>query len=1307
MGGPPQVSQRSFLRRRRPGPAQRPTKEHRQDQQQQEPSPLDGQQPSTSTSTSDSHSSSTSSSTSSHSSHGGGHIAAANSLDREGPVANSGAAVATPATGPAVEGNIHLPDDPATGGGPNNDDNDSSFRPVVTARYPPTDHSDHPLNPLLPQFCFPAGTTVVPSTTYEFPRVHHCVLTDGKGRKVYGTCLTFFDEYIPPPHSPWFQPPLAEPLGGGDNDDSSTVDGVELQVVDNGLDNNDGTVPRRRRRVLYLPKVLCLLSTWPYLTAFREYLSQLYRLATLTNTMEAPIERYVVNLYEIPAPPPGAYEIQVTILNSTIRFWAPPAKLPIAYTALPFQILFECLDVDQVVQLWASLLLERKVLLVSSQYSILAVCAEIATSLLFPLRWCHLYIPLLPRALCPVLDAPGTFVVWTSCIIGGGGTTHAHSMEQQTVSWTHIIFVGCCGLTCFYDTVPYLCGIVRENWLHAQAFLSGETVVVDLDRNTVVVGDAVPPSPPFPSKKFHKLQACLSETVGHVYWRARGLEKEYRIAMTKKPGKRQLDVLKQRQSSRIVWQEKLAGLDHAFNLAYTPDSPNLLSDTLPDDERAQWDRVQSGYLRFFTALFKEYRKYLARAGTKQASFDRIGFLAAQKAEQAEFLVELCMSQGFDDFISRRMFSPGEPDLVFFDQSIDAKLNRSKLKLHKKPTPFLQSAKVHKELKKIHAVDVNTDGLPPGGGHYVYKAWPDEFDPGLFSPPRPVPEMIAAEFDRQGALVAKLRASGLDEAGDDDVLECVGGDYDESPHVASFTVFFFMYSALVGKDWQEYQRRRSEAIKAQTRAAAREMRDDCDEIEAVLSPTIDILPEEHEAAVHGCMDDLSMGLCDACPEDSVLALKSAIVYCGDGAHDMYSKLFENTAKQVAEFQLQLNAATLTQNEQVIDAEDALIEYEEAKEVAVAQLDLAFEVLRTMSLRGLSTDSDAYLSLMEACGRCGDTQRALHLIELMRSDGFVADGEVLGCFVSAFAHEEVQDDASIEVEAVMDDGSGGSKSDAYSKYLKKKLASASSARPASFNLSSLQEWSQQGPCGLEDSTTTADALSDASVSSTEWAEKPPTGGAAFLDWISHHQDGACSNRRKAHRRRRRRSSVTDSGTANTSTSWPVTELVARQLELSDTLLDFLYPNLEFDSADTCPHCSHELSEADVVNGWAPCAFQDYTSACPRCGHRFVPRFSVSSSSPTFEGSQGPGTPLYCEYLSPWVVRRELHRLIKGDGGVGVQGLLRPSWRNGTGIEAALFWNLVLLCRRYRLPASFLLQGSFERSRLVLPRMPADMG
>jgi hypothetical protein len=61
--------------------------------------------------------------------------------------------------------------------------------------------------------------------------------------------------------------------------------------------------------VVYVPKAVCILSHWPFLDAFRQYLTTLYRVS-LTPTPVC-IERYVCNLmHEVPVPPQGKIEVR-------------------------------------------------------------------------------------------------------------------------------------------------------------------------------------------------------------------------------------------------------------------------------------------------------------------------------------------------------------------------------------------------------------------------------------------------------------------------------------------------------------------------------------------------------------------------------------------------------------------------------------------------------------------------------------------------------------------------------------------------------------------------------------------------------------------------------------------------------------------------------------------------------------------------------------------------------------------------------------------------------------------------------------
>lgn len=1136
----------------------------------------------------------------------------------------------------------------ATGGNirmPETTESEHTFQPMITERYPPTDYPDHPLNPMLVQFCYPHSDVIEPSTTYVMPRIHHYVLTTDKGGKVYGTCLTIHEEYFPSKDDPYHL----------QRNETIHSDDAELDI-EVSMDN-DG-----RERVLYIPRVLCLLSTWPYLTAFREYLTQLYRLATTTNMMDAPIERYILNLCrEIPAPPPGAFEIQVPIMTSTIRFWAPPAKLPIPYVALPYQTLFDCLDVDNVLKVWYSLVLERSVVLVSSQYSILTVCAEILCSLLFPMQWSHLYIPLVPRFLSPMLEAP----------------------------------------------FPYLCGVIGENWMHAKQFVSEETMIVDLDTNTVTYSSHAPTLPPVPTKKWEKLKEALHQCAGEMYWETRGLATARRQVEKERMSEREFNKLREKEGDPR-WKEKLNGFDYAFNLAYTPDSPNLLSDVLEEKQQSQSDKVQESFLRFVVSVFKGYRKFLSipdvdscespnvgyKRWSQQRSFDRDGFVADQKQEYKPFMKEFCLTQQFDDFLTKRLYSPGEPDVIFFDQSIDAKFNRSRLKIKKVDTAFLQSAQAHKKLNVVTAVSPNAEGLPgpPEGAPeekraYMYNTWPEKFDPALFGTPRPIPRIITAEFDRQSALVSRLRAYQPDESADPTkVLDFFGGDFDPSPEVATFTVFFFAYSAVIGKEWQEYQKKRRELeLLPPSPAEDIEIQIHGNEGNTDSSPHQDekngdsprdevqrAVVEEDEIGLIGSILDCSSSDCEICPQNP--------------GQQMFQETF---LAQFSGSDVMLSRSTTPSRPQELVAfDDDLAEFEETRDVAIAQLDLAFSVLSTMKMRDLATDPDAFKSLMEACGRCGDTDRALQLMEKMKKDGFVTDGELYSSLMQAFAQGDGTVHPSSSHDLDDDDVKRSGHSDAYASFLKKKFHSAERDTE-----------SRTGTLSVSD-----DGESDVMSALSSDNESEQT----FSDFLYQTLWGTpkAAAQRKLHknsvskRRRRRRSSFSSFSPNHSKVvnKKVVTDAVQKQNILGESLLEFLYPGLQLDTgSDSCPQCSKQLAEDDIVAGWVPCQFEDFTTACTQCKHRFVPRFSVRCAAPTFEGSQGPSTPLYCELLSPWVLRKELDNIIHGSD--GIDGILDPEWRSGTDIRATLWWNLVVSFKRYRLPVSFLLQGSFQ-NRLINP-------
>jgi len=1097
------------------------------------------------------------------------------------------------------------------------------YKPEITARYPLQDHDDAPLNDAVASFCFSIiGDRVVPTTDFHLPKVHHFVLTDEQGKRFYGTCLTSFEECAD-----------TSSIGEAGDDEGTRRSNRKKNLLPRRLVKKSGSGGSRKpRSKRYLPQVLCIISSYPYLTAFREYLSQLWRLATTTNLMTAPIERYVLNICsEIPAPPAGAFELQMSILNSTIRFWSPPADQPIAYVALPFHLLFECLDIQNIIFVWYSLALERRVLLISSQGSLLTVAAEILLSLLFPMSWSQAYIPLLPQALSPMLDAP----------------------------------------------FPYLCGVCAENIDSFADDISDETIVVDLDRNSVTPGPCTPQFPPIPEGRREKLESALEKAAADVFWSARDVTKReiaeayypceklsdrqveacdysklmhfYKIGTKSKEKysiKRPEEVAipeslaKIKRHGNAMWDQRLKSFDDAFNLACTPDSARKHEAAVDEEERqSTWDAVQEAFLVFYTSALKNYRKYLVEPGddgegdnssinrwSQCAQFRTAEFISDQKAEYQPFLTELCSTQQFDEFICKRR---GLPAILFFDQTVDDKLNRTKRRFKSKiDTPFLISAKAHKQLKRIEAVTPNRRDLPFDGPvdvddleiqkTFIYSSFPKKFDERLFGEPRPIPGIVNAEFDRQAALLERLRATyNYGDGPDDDLQVTANWDSSPSPERAVFGLFFILFAPTIGLKLASYQ---AEQLKL-----AEEERNWT--IPTTSSPSgIEISPDDGNGLFYPAK------------------LPSA--------RSRRDRLYRMESKR-----------------------------DEAAQVARSQLDLAFDMLQMMKARDIGlSDRQVFKLLIDACGRCQDAKRAREILDMMNAAGLSCDGEILMSYVAAFP-------PSLSIHAgnsrTLSNGSGDSKKkgdewDLFgSPSMKETQKRVSNMFKGSFFF---EESSEHGP---PDDENVRGTTSERTASSREDDEQK-TSPVPVKAKKEHRHIFSFHDRKKEKLKKKSELCITDP--------------IHQQLVLGESLLKYLYPGITIDvSSDACPSCSTVLEEDDIIAGWRCLELRDHSTQCPKCNARFVPKFSVSSSSPSFEGSQGRNTPLYCEYLSPWVVRHLLNNATERKEG-GFDSIWAKEWRS-SGINATLWWNLCAHFLRFRLPLTLLLQGSFPNC-LITP-------
>lgn len=173
-----------------------------------------------------------------------------------------------------------------------------------------------------------------------------------------------------------------------------------------------------------------------------------------------PLERYV-DILCTEALQPTASTSQTEVCIRELRLYAKREahnELP-GSRSVDLYPLFRCLTIPNIVMLLEYLLAEFRVILVSSHTSMLKLASSALLSLMWPLEWSGIHIPVLPTRLMEFLDAP----------------------------------------------IPYICGIVRKND-NLNLPLDNDFVMVDLDANEL---HATAHPPQLPKQHRRKLLSML------------------------------------------------------------------------------------------------------------------------------------------------------------------------------------------------------------------------------------------------------------------------------------------------------------------------------------------------------------------------------------------------------------------------------------------------------------------------------------------------------------------------------------------------------------------------------------------------------------------------------------------------------------------------------------------------------------------------------------------------------------------------------------------------------------------------------
>ncbi|KAF0689975.1 Aste57867_18619 [Aphanomyces stellatus] len=150
---------------------------------------------------------------------------------------------------------------------------------------------------------------------------------------------------------------------------------------------------------------MCLLSTYPLLDTLRHLLTTHRR----RHGDQCMAPDHARELYTAEKPPHVDHDpLELTAADRAhgrLDLPAPP-RLDFSLDAL-----FHRLSSAVVLEVLANALLEHSIIFLSESYTALTTCAEATRALLNPFSWCHIYIPLLPKALLSYVHCPTPILV--------------------------------------------------------------------------------------------------------------------------------------------------------------------------------------------------------------------------------------------------------------------------------------------------------------------------------------------------------------------------------------------------------------------------------------------------------------------------------------------------------------------------------------------------------------------------------------------------------------------------------------------------------------------------------------------------------------------------------------------------------------------------------------------------------------------------------------------------------------------------------------------------------------------------------
>ena len=173
-----------------------------------------------------------------------------------------------------------------------------------------------------------------------------------------------------------------------------------------------------------MPISVCLVSREPYLGVLKGCLTRVFpQLLANPTEMIGILEELMADLSCVPVPPPGGvalgFSLQPSGASAGERYHdpsgtiicQPPPHTDLPVIDVPVRLLFLKLSLEDMLLIVTALLTERRLIVLSKDYALLTPAIEAILALLYPFKWRHVYIPLVPAHMLAFVGAPWPFLI--------------------------------------------------------------------------------------------------------------------------------------------------------------------------------------------------------------------------------------------------------------------------------------------------------------------------------------------------------------------------------------------------------------------------------------------------------------------------------------------------------------------------------------------------------------------------------------------------------------------------------------------------------------------------------------------------------------------------------------------------------------------------------------------------------------------------------------------------------------------------------------------------------------------------------